>query len=494
MHHSPKTAQLRFDNSFQRLHKDFYTKVQPQGLENPRLVSSNKALAGLLGLNSSENFSDSLLQAFSGNSQLPGSQPLAMAYSGHQFGAYNPQLGDGRGLLLGEVEALDTAGQSQRWDLHLKGAGKTPYSRMGDGRAVLRSSIREYLGSEAVFGLGIPSTRAACVITSDTPVFRETEERGATLLRVARSHVRFGSFELFHYTGRPQRVRELADYVIERHFRDFTGEADKHELLLREVVRRTATLVAGWQAQGFAHGVLNSDNMSIVGDTFDFGPFAFLDDYQPGLICNHSDHGGRYAFDQQPSIGLWNCHALAQALTSLIPEDRIEAALELYRPALVSHYSALMRRKLGLATELDEDQALVQQLLHLLAAEGRDYSTFFRRLAEIQKDETTPPLRDDFVDRQAFDNWFTLYRQRLHKEQQSDEQRLRAMHAINPKYILRNYLAQQAIDAAVNDDDFSKVDKLLTLVQSPFDDHPGMEDYAKPAPDWGKSLEISCSS
>jgi uncharacterized protein YdiU (UPF0061 family) len=282
--------------------------------------------------------------------------------------------------------------------------------------------------------------------------------------------------------------------VIERHYPDFTGQADKYELLLREVVQRTATLVAGWQAQGFAHGVLNSDNMSIVGDTFDFGPFAFLDDYQPGLICNHSDHGGRYAFDQQPSIGLWNCHALAQALTSLIPEDKIEAALELYRPALVSHYSALMRRKLGLATALDEDQALVQQLLHLLAAEGQDYGTFFRRLAEIQKDESTPQLRDDFVDRQAFDNWFKLYRGRLLKEQQPDSQRLQAMHAINPKYILRNYLAQQAIDAAVNHDDFSEVDKLLALVQSPFDEHPGMEDYAKPAPDWGKSLEISCSS
>ena len=483
---------LNFDNSFRRLHSDFYTPVQPRGLDNPRLVSGNKALAGLLGLQPDTCFADSpLLDAFSGKLLLPGFEPLAMAYSGHQFGVYNPQLGDGRGLLLGE---LLTADHQERWDLHLKGAGLTPYSRMGDGRAVLRSSIREYLGSEAVYGLGIPSTRALCVITSDTPVFRETEERGATLLRVARSHVRFGSFELFHYTGRPERIKELADYVIARHYPQFAEEQNKVELLLREVVQRTATLVAGWQAQGFAHGVLNSDNMSIVGDTFDFGPFAFMDDYQPGLICNHSDHGGRYAFDQQPSIGLWNCHALAQALSSQIPEKQVEAALELYRPALVDSYSSLMRRKLGLATEMNEDQALVQQLLHLLAAERRDYSTFFRSLANIQKNESTPRLRDDFVDRDAFDSWFELYRQRLLQEEHADEQRREAMNTINPKYILRNYLAQQAIDAAVKDDDFSEVDKLLTLVQSPFDEHPGMEDYAKPAPDWGKGLEISCSS
>jgi len=485
---------LNFDNSFRRLHPEFYTPVQPRGLDNPRLVSANKALGSELGL-ADMNFNNStFLDAFSGNTLLPGSEPLAMAYSGHQFGVYNPQLGDGRGLLLGEVLSRDSNGERQRWDLHLKGAGLTPYSRMGDGRAVLRSSIREYLGSEAVFGLGIPSSRALCVLTSDTPVYRESEERGATLLRVARSHVRFGSFELFHYTGRPERVKELADYVINRHFPEFVSEENKVELLLREAVQRTATLVASWQAQGFAHGVLNSDNMSILGDTFDFGPFAFIDDYQPGFISNHSDHAGRYAFDQQPSIGLWNCHALAQALTSLIPEQKVEAALELYRPALVDGYSSLMRRKLGLASEVDEDQALVQQLLHLLAAEHRDYSTFFRALAEIEKGEAACKMRDDFVDREAFDNWFTLYRERLLKEDQSDEQRRTSMNRSNPKYILRNYLAQQAIDAAVKEDDFSEVDKLLSLVQSPFDEHPGMEDYARPAPEWGKELEISCSS
>ncbi len=486
---------LTFDNSFRRLHGDFYTPVQPQPLDNPRLVSSNKALADQLGLGTDTRFnSPPLLDAFSANSVLPGSEPLAMAYSGHQFGTYNPQLGDGRGLLLGELISSNPDGEQQRWDLHLKGAGMTPYSRMGDGRAVLRSSIREYLGSEAVFGLGIPSTRALCVLTSDTPVYRETQERGATLLRVARSHVRFGSFELFHYTGRPERVRELAHYVIDRHYPEFAGEQNKVELLLREAVQRTATLVALWQAQGFAHGVLNSDNMSILGDTFDYGPFAFIDDYQPGFICNHSDHAGRYAFDQQPSIGLWNCHALAQALTSLIPEQNIETALELYRPALVERYSSVMRQKLGLATEQDEDQAIVHQLLQLLTAEHRDYSTFFRALAETEKEERSCKLRDDFVDRDAFDSWFKVYRQRLLQEDQTDQQRHNAMNRINPKYILRNYLAQQAIDAAVKEDNFSEVDKLLTLVQNPFDDHPGMEEYAKPAPAWGKELEISCSS
>lgn len=487
---------LQFDNSFRRLHADFYTPVEPQGLSNPRLVSLNQSLAAQLGLEPQAIAAaeSPLMGAFSANSVLPGSQPLAMAYSGHQFGVYNPQLGDGRGLLLGEIITSDAAGESTRWDLHLKGAGMTPYSRMGDGRAVLRSSIREFLGSEAVFGLGIPTTRALCVLTSDTPVYRESEERGATLLRVARSHVRFGSFELFHYTGRPERVKELAHYVIDRHFPEFSLADNKVELLLREVVQRTASLVAAWQAQGFAHGVLNSDNMSILGDTFDFGPFAFIDDYQPGFICNHSDHGGRYAFDQQPSMGLWNCHALAQALSSLIPEADIEAALELYRPTLVRDYSNLMRRKLGFASERDEDQALVQQLLQLLAAQKHDYSTFFRALADTEQQDSSSRLRDNFVDREAFDSWFSSYRARISKEDQADEQRREAMNAINPKYILRNYLAQQAIDAAVNHENFEEVETLLALVQNPFMEHPGMEKYAAPAPQWGKELEISCSS
>lgn len=484
---------LQFDNSFRRLHPDFYTPVEPQGLSNPRLVSLNQSLATELGLEPQAIATD-LISAFSANSVLPGSQPLAMAYSGHQFGVYNPQLGDGRGLLLGEITAMNSTGKPTRWDLHLKGGGMTPYSRMGDGRAVLRSSIREFLGSEAVFGLGIPSTRALCVLTSDTPVYRESEERGATLLRVANSHVRFGSFELFYYTGRPDRVKELAHYVIERHFPEFSSADNKVELLLREVVQRTASLVAAWQGQGFAHGVLNSDNMSILGDTFDFGPFAFIDDYQPGFICNHSDHDGRYAFDQQPSIGLWNCHALAQTLRNLIPEANIEAALELYRPTLVQSYSNLMRRKMGFASERDEDQELVQQLLKLLAAQKHDYSSFFRVLADTEQQDGGSQLRDNFVDRDAFDSWFSSYRKRISKEDQTDQQRREAMNGINPKYILRNYLAQQAIDAAVNNDNFEEVDTLLALMQHPFDEHPGMEKYASPAPQWGKELEISCSS
>lgn len=219
------------------------------------------------------------------------------------------------------------------------------------------------------------------------------------MLRVANSHVRFGSFELFHYTGRPDRVKELAYYVIDRHFPQFAGADNKVELLLREVVQRTASLVAAWQGQGFAHGVLNSDNLSILGDTFDFGPFAFIDDYQPGFICNHSDHDGRYALDQQPNIGLWNCHALAQALSSFIPEADIEAALELYRPTLV-----------------------------------RDYSTFFRALADTEQQDSSSQLQDNFIDREAFDNWFSSYQKRISEEDQTDVQRRKAMNAINPEY------------------------------------------------------------
>ncbi|MEW6613804.1 MAG: protein adenylyltransferase SelO family protein, partial [Pseudomonadota bacterium] len=290
---------LDFDNSFARLPEPFYSRVMPTPVPAPELLSYNETAAALLDLDPREAQRPEFVEYFSGNRPLPGSEPLAALYAGHQFGHYVPQLGDGRAILLGEVR--NRAGE--RWELQLKGAGRTPYSRGGDGRAVLRSTIREYLCSEAMHGLGIPSTRALCIVGSELEVYRESVERGAVLLRLAPSHVRFGSFEVFFYRDQHAELKLLADYVIERHYPELADGDDRYVRFFQEVVLRTARLLAQWQAVGFAHGVMNTDNMSILGLTLDYGPFGFLDRYDPGFICNHSDHAGRYAFDRQPQIG-----------------------------------------------------------------------------------------------------------------------------------------------------------------------------------------------
>ncbi|HSB94844.1 MAG TPA: YdiU family protein [Spongiibacteraceae bacterium] len=480
---------LQFDNSFARLSPTFYTRQQARGLDNPRLVVASAAAAELLNLDPAQLDRLDFVQYFSGNRPLPGAEPLAMVYAGHQFGQYAGQLGDGRGLLLGEVVSESHG----RWDLHLKGAGKTPYSRFGDGRAVLRSSIREFLCSEAMAALGIPSSRALCVIDSDTRVQREQIERGAMVLRLARSHVRFGHFEHFHYTEQPESLRELADYVVARHYPEFIAKADRHAELLRQATLRTATLIAHWQAVGFAHGVLNTDNMSIVGDTFDYGPFGFLDDFDPTFICNHSDDRGRYSFERQPSIGLWNLNALAHALSGLIDIDTIRSILQQYEPHLIGVYSQLMRNKLGLVEDRAEDTELLSELLQLLASNHSDYTLFFRRLCDFDESQAHSPLRDDFVDRERFDRWAQTYRTRLQQQQQTREQRSAAMQRANPKFILRNYLAQQAIEKA-EQGDYSEVQRLFTVLQNPYDEQPGNESYAAAPPDWGKHLAVSCSS
>ncbi|MEH6559081.1 MAG: YdiU family protein [Oceanicoccus sp.] len=481
-----------FNNRFSRLSSELYSPVKPQGLMQPFLVSANPAVADLIGLDPEALTTDSFIEYFSGNAILPNAHPLAMVYSGHQFGSYNPQLGDGRGLLLGEVETASKG----TWDLHLKGAGQTPYSRFADGRAVLRSTIREYLCSEAMAGLGIATTRGLCIIGSETPVYRETSEMGATLVRVAQSHIRFGSFEYFHYNNRPDIVKQLADYVITRNYPELQHSETKYADFLLAVVARTASMIAQWQAVGFAHGVMNTDNMSIAGDTFDFGPFGFLDDYNPNFICNHSDHEGRYAFNQQPGIGLWNLNALAHALSTLIDRESITNALSQYERLLVDQYNQIFRSKLGLLQEKDGDVELVGALLHMLEQQKADYTNFFRLLSHCNHDssEIDIMLRDRFVDRQSFDTWMLQYQQRLIAENSDPELRRQTMLNANPKYILRNYIAQQAIDKATKDQDYSDIGNLLTILQSPFEEHPLFSEYASAPPDWGKRLEISCSS
>ncbi|HEY0099470.1 MAG TPA: YdiU family protein [Pyrinomonadaceae bacterium] len=487
-----KLNELMFDNTYARLPEAFYSKVNPTALLEPHLVSFNAAAAELIDLDPREAERAEFVEYFSGSRTLPGAEPLAMLYAGHQFGSYVSQLGDGRAILLGEVRNARGA----KWDLHLKGAGQTPYSRGFDGRAVLRSTVREYLCGEAMHALGIPSSRALCIVGSDEPVRRETIESAAMLVRMSESHVRFGTFELFYYRGQQERVRELADYCIVNHFPELHESPDKYRLFLLEVARRTARLIAKWQAVGFAHGVMNTDNMSILGLTLDYGPFGFLDDYQAGFICNHSDYSGRYAFDQQPGVGLWNVSRLAQALVNLVTVEEATAALDTYQPAFAAHYGELMRAKLGLATESDTDAELLLSLLGLLEANGVDYTNFFRRLGNFRTADDSPQdeLRDMFIEPAAFDAWAARYRARLLAETSDDDERKSRMDRVNPKYVLRNYLAQQAIVAAVERRDYTEIERLLELLRAPFAEQPGAERYAAPPPDWGKRLSISCSS
>ena len=469
------------DNLFARLPGDFYTKMPPEAVGvNPRLIHANATAAALIGLDA-KSFSDpAFVEIFSGHRVFPGGEPLAMVYSGHQFGAWAGQLGDGRALLLAQVRNP----QGELWDVQLKGAGKTPYSRFGDGRAVMRSTIREYLCSEAMAGLGIPTTRALCVIATNEQVHRETPEPGAVLTRLARSHIRFGHFEHFHHNGKPDMVRLLADHVIAEYMPDFAGD---HVAWFGEVVARTAHLMAQWQAAGFAHGVMNTDNMSILGLTMDYGPFGFLDAYEPGLICNHSDETGRYAFDMQPAIAHWNLRALALSLTSLIPTEKLVAVLDTYESLFRARYRALVRAKLGLLADRGRtDDMLVAGLLNLMAKAGADYTLAFRGLADPGEAWLTlfAPVLADAT------QWLSQYRARRAGEGDVAA----AMNAINPKYALRNWVAEVAIRAVEDRDDSGPLDRILRLLQNPYDAHPGEEGFAgPPAPEYG-GLSVSCSS
>ena len=483
---------VNFTHRFSELPSAFFTYVTPQLLDNTRWVVWNGEFAQQFGLPATEN--DELLNVFSGQVDFAPFAPLAMKYAGHQFGVYNPDLGDGRGLLLAEMQHQD----GTWFDIHLKGAGLTPYSRMGDGRAVLRSTIREYLCSEAMAGLGIPTTRALGMMDSDTPVYREKTEYGALLIRVAETHIRFGHFEHFFYTNQLAEQKLLADKVIEWHFPDCLEAEKPYAAMFESIVEKTAEMIAYWQAYGFAHGVMNTDNMSILGQTFDYGPFGFLDDYDPNYICNHSDYQGRYAFEQQPRIALWNLSALAHSLSPLVQREDLEAALGKFEVRLSQKFSELMRAKLGLHTKVDEDGRLFEAMFELLNQNKVDYTRFFRELSNLDV-KSPQAVIDLFIDREAASAWVDLYLARCELEvdeygkRVSEETRCEKMRRVNPKYILRNYLAQLAIDKA-EEGDFSEVNRLAELLKRPYEEQPEFDDYAKLPPEWGKKMEISCSS
>jgi len=483
---------LPFSNSFARLPDAYYARVAPTPFEAPaRLLHFNTRVAEQLGLDPVVQHDPRFLAAFSGRQLLPDMEPIAMLYAGHQFGHYVRQLGDGRAILLGEIRTA----RGERWELQLKGSGQTPYSRAGDGRAVLRSSIREYLAGEALHGLGIPSTRALCLVGADDEVYREQIETGAMITRVAPSHVRFGSFEVFYYREQYDRIGTLADYVIDTHYPELAGVPDRYLKFLETVIARTARLLAQWQAAGFAHGVMNTDNMSILGLTLDYGPYGFLDAYNPGFICNHSDHHGRYAFDRQPAIGLFNLSCLAQTLLPLIEVEAAQAALGRYWDEFTAHYHALMAAKIGAADSDARTLALLDELLAQMQQSSVDYTLLFRALGDVGRDTDLPVtrLRDRFIDRERFDHWLSDYRHWLRANARPDPERRAAMLQANPKYILRNYLAQIAIDKAERGD-YSEIDALLTVLAAPFDEHPGFEHYANPPPEWADAIQVSCSS
>lgn len=476
---------------FAALPPTFYSTVRPEGLTEPHLIAWNADLARSFGL--AEHAPDAETLAYlAGNAAEYAPPALATVYSGHQFGVYVPRLGDGRAILLGEAQDSD----GLLWEWQLKGAGKTPYSRFADGRAVLRSSVREYLASEAMHALGIPTTRALALIGGRDIVYRESVETAAVLTRLAPSFIRFGHFEYFFYTGRRDELRQLADFVIDHHYPHCRAAENPYLALLENVAQRTAATVAVWQAAGFCHGVMNTDNLSILGLTIDYGPYGFMEAFDRRHICNHSDHSGRYAYHAQPYIGHWNLAALGNCFEDLVGEAELNVWIEQWPQVFQTAYSQQMRRKLGLQTEQAEDAALVENLWHAL--HGIDFTLFFRHLSELSSESGAPlpPRLAALLHEEkhaAMLDWLESYCRRLQAEHSDDDTRRVQMQRHNPLYVLRNHLAQQAIEAAQGGD-FSEIHRLQRCLAAPFDERAEFADLAEPAPADAPKVCVSCSS
>lgn len=474
---------------------------QTTPISDPYTVAFNADVAALLDMPSEAAAMADFADVFSGNRMPSGARPVAHRYAGHQFGVWAGQLGDGRAITMGKV----VNGRGEHWEVQLKGAGKTPFSRFADGRAVLRSTVREYLVSEAMAGLGIPTTRALAIVGSDAPVYRETVETSAILTRVAPGLIRFGSFEWLFYANRMDALAPLADHVIDGHFpqlESLRGEA-KYRAWVDSVIQLTAELIAAWQAVGFCHGVMNTDNMSVLGLTLDYGPFAFMDGFKPDWAPNHTDADGRYAFDQQPRIALWNLGRFVQAVLPLLgdtPEQAIESgqqALERYWGLYDSVWLRRMRAKLGLLEKRDDDAELVNGLLNIMAREQADFTRVFRALGHVGSatDMAAAPFVDEFVARDVAAEWLGTWRVRVEGEQGRSMDRARGhrMAAVNPKYILRTHLVQNAIERA-QEGNYSEISRLHDLLRKPFDEQPENAENARPAPPEAQNVVLSCSS
>ena len=467
-------------HSYSLLRHDFYSKQAQEPLNNPFLIHINKILLDELGL-SKESYED-LMLIFNGTIQIPNIQAVSMNYAGHQFGQYVQQLGDGRGILLGEIEA-----KNKYLDIHVKGSGKTPYSRFGDGRAVLRSSLREYLCGEAMHGLGIPSSRSLMIFGSNDVVYREKSETAAMIVRTAKTHVRFGSFEKFFYDGLFDRHKELCDYVISQYLPDKEKSNKKYSYLLESIVIKTASLIANWQSVGFCHGVMNTDNMSILGETLDYGPFGFMDNFNPSHICNLSDTSGRYSYQNQPYVGMWNCTALANTFKHLINKEEIAKIMSVYEKTYAKRLFALYKNKLGLKENRNTDEALVQELLNVMEVQKLDFTRTFRSLSNILKTNNSIKVDD------SLKSWSQKFKERHDIEITDIDSRITQMNEMNPKFILRNYMLQNAIDQA-EEGSYKEIDILMKLITKPYEENLEYERYSEESPEWAKSLGLSCSS
>jgi uncharacterized protein YdiU (UPF0061 family) len=485
-----------FSNSYALLPERFFARLEPTPVAKPRLLIINRPLAEELGLRIAALDADALAEIFSGNRIPPGAEPLSMAYAGHQFGSFVPQLGDGRAILVGEV--VDRAGV--RRDIQLKGAGRTPFSRNGDGRAALGPVLREYIVSEAMHALGIPATRALAAVATGEPVFRERVFPGAILTRVAASHVRVGTFEYFAARRDDEAIRQLADYVVNRHYPEVKDDERPYLALLRCVAQRQAGLVARWVSVGFVHGVMNTDNMAVSGQTIDFGPCAFIESYDPAAVFSSIDGFGRYAFANQWQAAHWNITRFAETLIPIIDPDA-RRAVELAREELAEfpaayerQWLAEMRGKLGFSLAQDGDLELVEDLLDVMLANQADFTLTFRRLCDaVDRAQNTGP-RDLFSDPAAYDRWAASWRQRLAQEPRSTEEIARAMRQRNPAFIPRNHRVEQALDAAIERDDFEPFLTLLAVLSRPYDDQSTRTEYALPALPRERVLRTFCGT
>jgi uncharacterized protein YdiU (UPF0061 family) len=475
---------IPFDNSYVSLGEAFYVRTPPAPVSDPALIVYNRALGDQLGLSDTSLDTPAGTAVFAGNRVPAGAEPLAMAYAGHQFGNFVPQLGDGRALLLGQLTAPD----GSHHDIHLKGSGRTAFSRGGDGRAALGPVLREYLVSEAMARLGLPTTRALAAVTTGEQVARTTWLPGGIITRTAGSFVRVGTFEFFAARNRADDVTRLADYVIDRQYPACRAAANPYLALLGAVIQRQAGLIAQWMHVGFIHGVMNTDNMSIAGETIDYGPCAFMDHYAHDQVYSSIDRYGRYAYNNQPNIGLWNLTRLAEALLPLLAEDS-DAAIEAAQEALQA-YAGLyrdywldgMRAKLGLQSPRDTDQALAGDLLERMAANRADFTLTFHYLSTLEPDspEQLGSLRALFGDPLAIDPWLEDWRARLRQEGSDDATRRLHMQSVNPVYIPRNHRIEAAIRAAEDHGDFSLFHELHAVLQNPFERQPGQDSYLLP--------------
>jgi len=479
----------RFDNSYARLPELFYARVNPEPVRSPKIAVFNRELAATLGLNEEALNTPEGAAIFSGNVIPTGAEPVSQAYAGHQFGHFT-MLGDGRASLLGE----HISPKEERFDIQLKGSGPTPFSRRGDGRSALGPMLREYIISEAMHGLGIPSTRSLAVVTTGETVIRETPLPGAILTRVASSHIRVGTFEYAARLENPESIRVLADYTLRRHYPELLSTSEPYLSLLHAVMERQASLIAKWMHVGFVHGVMNTDNMALSGETIDYGPCAFMDHYSPSTLFSSIDRNGRYAYGNQPRIAEWNLTRFAEALLPLLHEDQESAvakakeAMFTFFPTFQRHWQAGMQSKLGLASSEEGDISLIEDLLKWMEKNQADYTNTFRALsAERLPDEAM--LRDA-----AFAEWHSRWQARLRRESNSREFALRLMRSQNPVVIPRNHRVEEALEAAVEREDYTVMERLLTALKTPYEDSALYVEYRTPAAHGGDAYKTFCGT